>query len=196
MPMIDEASGSTSHNLLRQVRAQDPEAWRRFVAIYAPLVYHWARRGGLQASDAQDIVQDVFRTVCCKIDDFQRDGQASRFRGWLWVITRNRVRLFFRKLGTQPHGGSSAVDALAQIPDLWQREDEPSTGAEVQHLVRRALASIKPHFSETSWQAFWRMAIDGQSAADVAEELRLTPTAVRQAKYRVLCRLREELADF
>lgn len=190
--------GSTSQNLLRRVRTNDPEAWHRFVGIYAPLVYHWARLGGLQASDAQDIVQEVFRTVWGKLGTFQRDGQSSSFRGWLWTVARNRVRLFFRQRNTQAQagGGSTAAQALAEVPELWQREDEPVTGAESGLVVRQALAAVKNDFAETTWQAFWRTAIEGRPATAVAEELGIAPSAVRQAKYRVLCRLREELSDF
>jgi len=39
-----------------------------------------------------------------------------------------------------------------------------------------------------------RVTMDGHTTSEVAEELGLTASAVRQAKYRVLCRLREELA--
>jgi DNA-directed RNA polymerase specialized sigma24 family protein len=38
--------------------------------------------------------------------------------------------------------------------------------------------------------------VDGHSAAEIALDLNLSVAAVRQAKYRVLCRLREELAGF
>lgn len=198
MTSIIEATGSTSHTLLGRVRAKDPIAWERFAAIYVPLVYYWARRGGLQESDAQDVVQDVFRSVCAKIADFQRNGQDSRFRGWLWAITRNRVRLFFRQRQARAiaSGGSSAAAALAQLPEIWQRDEEGSNGDERRILIHRLLAAVEHDFAETTWQAFWRTVVGNEPVAEVAADLKLTTTAVRQAKYRVLCRLREELADF
>ncbi len=195
---VAEASptGSTSFSLLERVRLRDTEAWRRFAAIYTPLVYGWARRGGLQESDAADIVQDVFRSIFAKIGDFKNDGQHSHFRGWLWVITRNRVRLFFRQRATQPSavGGSAAALQLAQLPELWHCDADPSTPDDQEALVQRALASIKGDFADDTWQAFWRLAVDEQPAAEIGADLGLTASAVRQAKYRVLCRLRDELA--
>jgi len=189
-------SASTSHSLLNRVRMRDAEAWQRFAALYTPLVYAWARRGGLQESDAADIVQDVFHSVFAKIGDFQKDGQRSHFRGWLWAITRNRVRLFYRRRAPQAQaaGGSDAAHQLAQLPDLWQQEADPSTPNDQRALMRRALLLVKNDFADDTWQAFWRLAIEGHVAADIARELDLTPSAVRQAKYRVLCRLRDELA--
>jgi RNA polymerase sigma-70 factor (ECF subfamily) len=195
LDVIDEQPGSTSHSLLRRVRLRDAEAWRRFAALYTPLVYSWARRGGLQESDAADVVQDVFRSVFTKIDDFQKDGQCSHFRGWLWAITRNRVRLFFRQRAPQPQaaGGGDAALLLAQIPDQWQRDEEPSTNDDRHALVQRALRLVKDDFSAATWQAFWRLTVVGDEAAAIAADLGQSAKAVRQAKYRVLCRLREEL---
>jgi len=41
--------------LLRLRDAQDGEAWREFVDLYAPLVYGYARKQGLQDADAADL---------------------------------------------------------------------------------------------------------------------------------------------
>ena len=43
----------TPASLLERLRRPaDPEAWARFVALYTPLLYRWARRAGLQEADA------------------------------------------------------------------------------------------------------------------------------------------------
>jgi DNA-directed RNA polymerase specialized sigma24 family protein len=43
-----------------------------------------------------------------------------------------------------------------------------------------------------TWQAFWRMTIDGQKAAQVADELRTSAQAVYVANHRVRRKLRQE----
>src|SRR5687768_3792442 len=46
---------TTSLTLLERLRQPgDQEAWTRFVQLYTPLLYHWARRAGLQEQDAAD----------------------------------------------------------------------------------------------------------------------------------------------
>ena len=45
---------ASSPSLLVAVQRRDPEAWRRLVSIYGPLVYDWGQRKGLQAADAAD----------------------------------------------------------------------------------------------------------------------------------------------
>jgi RNA polymerase sigma-70 factor (ECF subfamily) len=61
-------------------------------------------------------------------------------------------------------------------------------------LYRRALELMQRDFEERSWQAFWRVVIEGQNPKEVAAQLQMTPNAVYLAKGRVLARLREEFA--
>lgn len=59
---------STSESLLlRLQKANDQQAWSRFVDLYTPLLFHWARRTGLQSQDAADLVQDVLTIVFSQI---------------------------------------------------------------------------------------------------------------------------------
>jgi RNA polymerase sigma-70 factor (ECF subfamily) len=51
---------------------------------------------------------------------------------------------------------------------------------------------VRPEFTEATWQAFQRLALDGAPGQVVAEELGLSVNAVLIAKSRVLARLRQE----
>jgi RNA polymerase sigma-70 factor (ECF subfamily) len=192
------ATGSTSPSLLRRLLAGDAEGWEHLVRLYGPLVYRWARCSGLQDSDAADVVQEVFAAVARGIGAFRRDRPGDSFRGWLWGITRNKLRDHFRRQAALPdaRGGSEADDRLRQLADAPpdSTADLPAFDAEAA-LLHRALDIIRTDFDGHTWQAFWRVTIDGQPAADVARDLGMTSRAVRQAKYRVLRRLREEMGD-
>ena len=61
--------------------------------------------------------------------------------------------------------------------------------------LRRALDQIRPMVEPQTWNAFWNTAVLGRWAPDVAEGLGLNPAAVRQAKSRILRRLRRQLGD-
>lgn len=52
---------------------------------------------------------------------------------------------------------------------------------------------IRDDFQDSTWSAFWRMTIENESAASIAESLKITESSVRHAKFRVLKRLKEEL---
>ncbi len=89
--------GSASGSLLERVKAHDPKAWRRLIEFYTPLIYGWCRQCGLQAEDAADIGQEVFSAVAVNREGFHREGPCASVRGWLWVITRNKIRDHFRR---------------------------------------------------------------------------------------------------
>src|SRR6478672_2130057 len=98
------------------VRLRDPadaEAWRTFIDVYAPAVFAFAKRNGLQAADASDITQEVCRNVSNAMRSFQYDADRGRFRGWLFGVVRNQLKMFRRTLARKPRGGALIED----VPD-------------------------------------------------------------------------------
>jgi len=191
-------SPSTSSSLLMRAAAQEPGAWHRFAEIYGPLVYEWCRRAGLQPADAADVSQDTFATVAVKLSDFRRDRLGDSFRGWLWTVNRSKICDHFRRLRKHhpAKGGTGAQQELARIADP-NCDDATSLGdcAEGGGLQYRALEFVRASVEPRTWQAFWRVAVDGQSAADVATELGLSVQAVYDAKYHIRRKIRQELGD-
>lgn len=190
----------TSPSLLARVRQSDADAWERLCELYTPLVYGWCRRAGLRENDAADAVQEVFRSVFEGIAGFRGPGEGQAggsFRGWLWTITRNQVRLFFRRQRGQPvaAGGTDAQLRMIAHPDGCEDDPlpEPDEADDRRRLLHRALDLVRADFSAATWEAFTRIALQGHSAQEVALELGQTENAVRQAKFRVLRRLRDEL---
>src|SRR5690348_3168781 len=84
-------SSATSRSLLERLQANDEAAWTRLVVLYSPLVLDWCRRWGLQEHDAADVFQEVFQAVAGHIARFRKERHGDTFRGWLRVITRNKV---------------------------------------------------------------------------------------------------------
>lgn len=191
----ERAGTSTSRSLLARLHANDPVAWDRLVALYAPLVWSWCRKMHLPAQDLADVMQEVFKAVAVHHQGFHKDQPGDTFRGWLRTITRNKVRDHFRRLQREPHGagGTDALYRWSQLPE--PAFDEEAEEAHDQNLFHRALALIQSEFEERSWRAFWGVVVDGRSPQEVGERLGMSPGAVRVAKCRVLHRLRQELGD-
>ena len=184
---------STSHSLVVQLQQGSDEAWERMVRLYTPLLYHWCRRAELDSTDAADVIQEVLRTVSNGIERFQR-AEGGSFRGWMYTIFRSRLIDHHRRQTHQPHaqGGSTAQARIANTP---ADESEFSSADAVAELYQRAMEIIHAEFSETAWQAFQKTVVEGWTSRDAAAELGMTPGAVRQAKYRILHRVREELGE-
>lgn len=190
-----EQFSTTSLSLLARAQGRQAGAWERLVELYGPLVYHWCRQFRLPDEDTADIFQEVFQAVAANLSRFRREKEGDSFRGWLRTITRNKVRDHFR--GQQPvaTGGSEIHQQLMQVPDPLLPEDDPSETDLKRRQLLQALEWIAGDFEERTWQAFWRVQIEGHDTDSVARDLNMTTAAVRKAKYRVLQRLREELRD-
>jgi RNA polymerase sigma-70 factor (ECF subfamily) len=191
------SSSSVSSSLLQRVKQHDPQAWEWLTKSFGPIVFGWARQCGLQESDAADVAQETFQAVAERVDSFERRNPNDSFRGWLWTITRNKVHDHFRRLAARPAaaGGTEAHLALQQIPDAFLDTTSTASGpSQSSDMVRCALELIRDDFEPNTWQAFWRSTIDGHSTAEIARDLNMQLSAVRQAKYRVLQRLRREIS--
>ncbi len=169
--------------------------------LYGPVTYRWCRRSNLTAEDAADVVQDVLSAVMVHLSDFHRDRPQDSFSGWLATIARNKVREHYRRRQgkAEARGGSTAQRQLAEIPqpsdqelsDECIRPDAQSATC----LSRQALETIRSEFEPRTWDAFWRVSVDGRSPADVASELKMSVPAVYMAKYRILRRFRQVLGE-
>ena len=185
-------SGTTPLSLLERARARQPEAWRQLVDLYRPLVLFWCGRQGVPAADREDVAQEVFAAAAAGLDTFHRDRPGDTFRGWLRAITRNLSRAYFRRTSREARAVDGGV--LRNIPDPAPPPDDDEE-AEVGQLYRRALDLVRGDFEPRTWEVFWLTVVEGRSPAALAKELGVTPGAVRQAKLRVLRRLKEEVGD-
>jgi RNA polymerase sigma-70 factor (ECF subfamily) len=176
------------------VRLRDPRdgaAWAEFVDLYAPLVYGYARKQGLQDADAADLSQDVLCAVAGAVGRLDYDPRRGSFRGWLFTVVRRKLSNWRRARRSRPDGDRTAPDQLLEVCPApggaeadWEAEWE-------RRLFAWACEQVRRDVTDTTWQAFWRTAMDGQPSKRVAADLGLTRTAVYLARRRVLARLKE-----
>src|SRR5262245_60632101 len=127
---------TTSPSLLNRLRQPgDEEAWKRFTALYTPLLFYWARHLGLQAQDAADLVQEVFATLVRKLAEFDYDQHKS-FRSWLKTVLLNKWRDNQRRRNESPLAADDSAFAGLVTPDHSVALDEADYQ---QNLLRRAL---------------------------------------------------------
>lgn len=203
-PDHDPIAGSTSRSLLNEARHSDAAAWERLVRLYTPLVASWCRRWHVAEQDIVDLLQDVFSAVASNLCRFRRDRKGDTFRGWLMIIARSKVMDYFNRRNKEfaGAGGTEASLRLQQVLDPLAGVNTDSEKADADETVvlnvvlLRALDSIRNEFHERTWQAFWKVVVEGRSASDVADDLSMKPGTVRVSKSRVLLRLRHELGDF
>lgn len=185
----------TSRSLLQRVQSgSEEESWDRLASIYTPLLQRWLQQYDLQASDSDDLVQEVLSVVARDVKAFQHNGRRGAFRSWLKTILINRLRYFWRSRNYRPVAGGGTdyqlqlqqfEDPASEISAAWDREHD-------QMVLARLWAMIEPRFSEKTCAAFRRQMMEGRSAAETAQELDMSVNAVLIAKSRVLKELRRE----
>ncbi len=176
------------------MRAPDAPEWRRLHTIYLPLIQYWLRRVPGVGDEADDLAQEVLIVLVRELPAFERCRDGS-FRAWLRGITLNRIRAFQRTRRKLPLAGGEDDALLSQLADSasdaarqWDREHD-------KHVFQKLTAMVKGDFEPNTWEAFTLFALDGQPAVEVAAKLGLTESAVVQAKFRILKRLREEAGE-
>jgi len=181
------ANWNTSLGMVAGLRDDRAAAWERFVKLYSPLFDHWFRRDRVPEGEWPDLRQDVFLAVDTGLPKYRHVPGTGCFRGWLRVIARNKWVDLARKKFPTPDS-----PLLADLPAPTPGE----ASADLHVLYRRALDLIRTDFTAETWQAFWRVTVEGEAAADVAAALKMSLNALYLAKGRVLRRLRDEFADY
>jgi RNA polymerase sigma-70 factor (ECF subfamily) len=189
---MSDAPATRLSLLVRLRDSQDEGAWSQFVEIYAPLVYGFARKHGLQDADAADLTQDVLQAVSGGIRRLDYDSRRGSFRGWLFTVVRNKLRNFLAAQ-KRPGRGTGDSDALHRLLELPAREEDQTAWWDQEYEQRVfswAAEQVRDTFSEATWNAFWQTAIEGKTGPEVARMLRMSVAAVYLAKGRVMTRLK------
>jgi RNA polymerase sigma-70 factor (ECF subfamily) len=190
--MADLASPLTSPSLLLRIRdPSDAVSWGMFVNLYAPLIYRYGRRRGLQDADAADMTQEVLTRVARAVRDFSYDPERGRFRDWLGLLTHRELLTAQKKRSRHAAGNGDLEVALDQVEaapadSTWANEFND-------YLLEAALRRIRPDFELHTWNAFDLVWNKDRPAPEVARELGVPVAIVYVAKSRVLKRLREEM---
>ena len=88
----------------------------------------------------------------------------------------------------QLHGAPAPDDAA--VEDLVQ---ELTGQMERDQRAREACERVRRRVEPNTWQAFWLTTVEGQSAADVAQQLGMNEGAVPVYKHRVVKMIRSEI---
>jgi RNA polymerase sigma-70 factor (ECF subfamily) len=137
-------------------------------------VCRWVRALGGPEAEREDLVQDVFVTVHRRLHSF--DGQ--NLPGWLYQITRHRVRDHRRLRWFRIFRGSTEADGTLV---------SPSAGPEValgSKQKERLLTSLLGKLPESQRSAFFLFEIEGYSGEEIASLQGVPISTVRARIYR------------
>jgi RNA polymerase sigma-70 factor (ECF subfamily) len=184
--------------IIRLPNPADVVAWDELMAVYGPIVYRLALRRGLQAADADDLVQEVFGAIAKSVAKWLEREDRGKFRAWLLRIARNTTVNFLtrpahRSLGV---GGDDAARALAELPIPQSRLSSDFDLEYRREVFQWAAEQVRNSVAESTWQAFCLTHIDAVSVTNAAKQLGISVGTVYVARSRVMSRLQELVKTF
>ena len=188
---------STSLSLLNLAKSGDAKAWTRLTELYGPVVFVMCKQKGLQDSDAHDVTQEIFVSICKSLPHFKKTAANHGFLRWVNAIARNRIADFYRQKEKLPRaiGGSVGLNLLQASAEQESENEAGEIDQLRQQLAARVLAILKKDFQPNTWQAFYLTMVSGRTTQETADELGMTAAGVRVARMRVRKRLKEEFGD-
>jgi RNA polymerase sigma-70 factor (ECF subfamily) len=173
------AGAISERKLIRSARAGDQDAFAELVVIHADRVFGALRRFGLDASEADEVAQEVFLRAWRGLSRFQERAQLST---WLYRIAFNEA---------QRHLSRRAPPRVELDPD---RDDPVVSLPEAPHLGPEAQA-LEHEFQQTLEQALaqlpheWRTAvvlrdIEGLSTQEAAQVVGARQAAFKSRLHR------------
>lgn len=119
---MESTLADTPVSLLDRLRDRpDVAAWKRWFALYEPLLRRWIGQHALQPTDADDVVGEVLVTVVRELPRFRHGERTGAFRRWLRTILVHRLRQMWAARGS-PQGPPNPDGP----PSLDQLEDPDS----------------------------------------------------------------------
>jgi RNA polymerase sigma factor (sigma-70 family) len=192
--------GSTTRpSLLRRVADwADHRAWCDFCTTYDPLIHSWCRGYGLDGSALEDLCQEIRIKLVDRMRTYQYDTGRT-FRGWLRKFCHSRAvdLLRRRRSGVVLFLADQPADALAVLLAVdatggEEREEAESRRSLLLRQAEQVQHAVKQRVEPQTWQAFWRIAVDGRSVRETADDMGMSYAAVFAARKRVGRMLRAE----
>jgi RNA polymerase sigma-70 factor (ECF subfamily) len=139
------------------------------------------------------VVQNVWTKLLIASDRNPYDRSRARFRTYLYTITVNALRDWFRGERTHAEGRREMPDADGPWTPSESDEDEWND-AYKRAILKSVLDEVRGELlmsNPEKWESFARCALGGESAREVAADLGISVDAV----YQHVSRVRKDVTD-
>jgi RNA polymerase sigma-70 factor (ECF subfamily) len=200
-PFGDDELIPTRTTLIQRLKNwEDQSSWQDFFDTYWKLIYGVARKGGLTATEAQDVVQETMISVARQMPTFKYDRAIGSFKAWLLNTTRWRIIDQLRKRGPAAARHLAEDEVTPRTPtteelvdptsrkldDLWNAEWE-------KNLLDAAIAKVKRRLDPQRYQIFDFYVNKEWPPEKVAKAFGITVDQVYLAKHRVTEMIKAEV---
>ncbi|MBB5155129.1 sigma-70 family RNA polymerase sigma factor [Saccharopolyspora phatthalungensis] len=177
-----EVQGPSDGELLEEVRNGSSAAYAQLYERHVGAAYNMARQVAKSSAEADDLVSEAF----AKVLDTLRDGRGpnTAFRAYLLTALRNTA--YDR---TRRERKVQLADDVAEVSGA--DVSVPFTDTAVAGLERTLAAQAFARLPERWQTVLWHVEVEGQTPAEVAPLLGLSPNGVSALAYRAREGLRQ-----
>jgi RNA polymerase sigma-70 factor (ECF subfamily) len=196
----------TNETLLDRLKAGEAhDAWQEFYKAYWSAILRYARKLGLNATQAQEVLQETMVALMRILPGFTYDPRKGRFRNFLLTIVhRQSLAALRRARRNQNHDSLDSRAPWAENRPLSEVLSSPLSQTEQteashrwhESLVEDALARLRDDetVDQRTYRIFQAYVIENKPARTVAVEFGLQENAIYQIKNRLMRRLQAEVA--
>lgn len=184
--------------LLERLRAGDANALEVLMGQYTARVYRLAYGITRSAGDAEEVVQDVFLTICRKSESFEG---RSALGSWIYRITANAA--LNKRRGKRQEVETSLEEQLPSftadghregahayvLADWSQNPERDLLSGETRQVLQRAIDRLPEHYRAV----LMLRDVEELSNEEVAEVTGESVSAVKSRLHRARMALREQL---
>lgn len=183
-PTLRQSHTNNESQLVKRLKSGDPEAFNQLFNEYSSRLYHFAY-GYLKSKDeAEELVQETF----CKVWERKNDlKEEFHFSSYLFAIAFNYIRKYFRSKALLSKYMEMAASGSDQHAWINQDVNYPS----LRELVDRMIKEMP----EKRRAVFIKSRYEGKTAADIAEEMKISKSTVENHLNQALRYLRNRLKE-
>ena len=187
-PSSDDLIPTRASLLARVKNLEDHASWQDFFDTYWKLIYAVSIKRGLNATEADDVVQETMCAAMKHMPQFKYDRNVGTFKTWLLTMVRWRIADQFRKRAPIKNLPATArldsSEALNDVPDqqdfdaIWTQQWE-------QALFDAAIVKTRRKVDPVKFQIFDLLIKERMSPTQVAESFSMSVSAVYLVKHRI-----------
>ncbi|MGW3468649.1 sigma-70 family RNA polymerase sigma factor [Saccharopolyspora sp. NPDC000995] len=177
-----EVQGPSDGELLEKVRNGSSTAYAQLYERHVAAAYNMARQVAKSPAEADDLVSEAF----AKVLDTLRDGRGPNTAFRAYLLTALRHTAYDR---TRRERKVQLADDVAEVSGA--DVSVPFTDTAVAGLERTLAAQAFARLPERWQTVLWHVEVEGQTPAQVAPLLGLTPNGVSALAYRAREGLRQ-----
>ena len=167
--------------------------WRRIYDQFGQAILAYARRGGLNAHSAEDVLQEVMITLIRSQHHLAQgyNPRLGSFQAWLWGVIRNRVRSVRRQ--DQKQMPASDPARPGSEPTGLRLPNEPAASDDFEHaeeahwqraLLAAAMRRMQQRVTSRNFTIYQALLQEKSNARELAARYRLEPNAIYAIKHR------------